>query len=220
MAWAGNDDGVLVWDKDHNHQITDASEFGFQTLKAGAQTDLEGLQALDTNGNGLLDAGDAKFSEFAVWQDANGNGVTDAGEFKTLTELGIANINLHSDGQVRDAGTLLANSGSGETDATVMGNAAFTRTDGSTGVVADTMLAYEAGQATQASTNPQAVDTSAADAQTAEIIRQALLFNQVCNTAVAIDTTPLGFVPIQPDVQLHDMLVAPQDGSHQFMQSA
>jgi Cadherin-like domain len=249
MAWAGNDDGVLVWDKDHNHQITDASEFGFQTLKAGAQTDLEGLQALDTNGNGLLDAGDAKFAEFAVWQDANGNGVTDAGEFKTLTHLGIASINLHSDGQVRDAGTLLANSGSGETDATVMGNAAFTRTDGSTGVVADTMLAYEAGHATQAATittvvdtsvhtlvsapqpieqpieisanaTPQVVETSAADAQTAEIIRQALLFNQVCNTAVAIDSAPLGFVPIQPDVQLHDMLVTPQDGSNQLAHSA
>jgi hypothetical protein len=218
MAWAGNDDGVLVWDKDHNHQITDASEFGFQTLKAGAQTDLEGLQALDTNGNGLLDAGDAKFAEFAVWQDANGNGVTDAGEFKTLTELGIANINLHSDGQMRDAGTLLAHSGSGETDATVMGNAAFTRTDGSTGVVADTMLAYEPGHAKQVAT--QVVDTSASDAQTAEIIRQALLFNQVCNTAAAIDSTPLGFVPIQPEVQLHDLLVTTQDGSHQHMQTA
>jgi Cadherin-like domain/Bacterial Ig domain len=249
IAWAGNDDGVLVWDKDHNHQITDASEVGFQTLKAGAQTDLEGLQALDTNGNSLLDADDAKFAEFAVWQDANGNGVTDAGEFKTLTELGIANINLHSDGQVRDAGTLLANSGSGETDATVMGNATFTRTDGTAGVVADTMLAYEIGHAAptiintavvntyaqtlvsapqsieqpievSANATPQVVDTSAADAQTAEIIRQALLFNQICNTAVAIDSTPLGFVPIQPDVQLHDMLVTQQDGSHLLMHSA
>ena len=225
IAWAGKDDGVLVWDKDQNHQISDVSEFGFQTLKAGAQTDLEGLQALDTNGNGLLDAGDARFAEFAVWQDANGNGVTDAGEFKTLTELGIASINLHSDGQMREAGTPLANSGSGETDAIVMGNAVFTRTDGSTGVVADTMLAYEPGHPTQVFTpvvNAPAADVnaSAADAQAAEIIRQAWLFNQVCNTAVAIDSTPLGFVPIQPDVQLHDMLVAPQDGSHQFMQSA
>ena len=225
IAWAGKDDGVLVWDKDQNHQISDVSEFGFQTLKAGAQTDLEGLQALDTNGNGLLDAGDARFAEFAVWQDANGNGVTDAGEFKTLTELGIASIHLHSDGQMREAGTPLANSGSGATDAIVMGNAVFTRTDGSTGVVADTMLAYEPGHPTQVFTpvvNAPAADVnaSAADAQAAEIIRQAWLFNQVCNTAVAIDSTPLGFVPIQPDVQLHDMLVAPQDGSHQFMQSA
>jgi hypothetical protein len=215
MAWAGNDDGVLVWDKDHNHQITDASEFGFQTLKAGAQTDLEGLQALDTNGNGLLDAADDKFAEFALWQDVNGNGVTDEGEFKTLTQLGIASINLHSDGQVREAGTLLANSHNGETDATVMGNAAFTRTDGSTGVVADTMLAYEAGHGTT-----QVVSASAPDLQTAEIIRQALLFNQVCNTSIAVDSAQLGVVPIQPDVQLHDLLVASQDGSHQLTQSA
>jgi hypothetical protein len=218
MAWADNDDGVLVWDKDHNHQISDASEFGFQTLKAGAQTDLEGLQALDTNENGLLDAGDAKFAEFAVWQDANGNGVTDAGEFKTLTERGIANINLHSDGQMRDAGTLLANSGSGETDVTVMGNAAFTRTDGTNGMVADTMLAYEVGHATQAA--PKVTEPSLAEAQTAEVIRQALLFNQFCNTAHAIVSSPLDFVPIQPDIQTYDMPPNTHDGSHSLIQPA
>jgi len=147
MAWAGNDDGVLVWDKDQNQQITDASEFGFQQLRPDAQTDLEGLQVLDTNHNGLLDAGDDKFAEFAVWQDANGNGVVDAGEFLTLQERGIASINLRSDGQMRDVGTLLEGSLTGETDATVMGNAAYTRTDGSTGVVADAMLAFAPGHA-------------------------------------------------------------------------
>jgi len=150
MAWAGHDDGVLVWDKDHNQQITDASEFGFQQLQAEAQTDLEGLRALDTNHNGLLDAGDDKFAEFAVWQDANGNGLVDAGEFLTLQERGIASINLHSDGQMREAGTLLEGSRTGETDATVMGNAAYTRTDGSTGLVADAMLAYAPGHASTA----------------------------------------------------------------------
>mgnify|MGYP000697525732 FL=1 len=51
-------------------------------------------------------------------------------------------------------------------------------------------------------------------------MRQALLFNQVCNAAVAIDSTPLSFVPIQPEVQLHDLQVTPQDGSHQHMQTA
>jgi hypothetical protein len=215
MAWAGNDDGVLVWDKDHNHQITDASEFGFQTLKPGAQTDLEGLQALDANGNGLLDSGDTTFAEFAVWQDANGNGITDAGEFKTLTEMGIASIHLKSNGQVRDAGALLVNSSSGETDATVMGNAVFTRTDGSTGTVADTMLAYEAGHATTPVTAIYATDVN-----TAEIMRQALLFNQTCNTAIRMDSTPLGFVPIEPDSQLHDMLVPIESSSQQLMQPA
>jgi large repetitive protein len=209
MAWACNDDGVLVWDKDQNHQITDASEFGFQTLKADAQTDLEGLQALDTNGNGLLDAGDDKFAEFAVWQDANGNGKTDANEFKTLGELNIASINLKSDGQMRDAGTLLASSGSGESDAVVMGNAAFTRTDGSTGLVADAMLAYEPGHA-----------TAAADAQVAEVVRQALLFNQMCNTASASDAPALAFVPIETDVTVQDLLAIASEGLHQTLQAA
>ncbi|WP_158269474.1 cadherin-like domain-containing protein [Limnohabitans sp. JirII-29] len=210
MAWAGNDDGVLVWDKDHNHQITDASEFGFQTLKADAQTDLEGLQALDTNGNGLLDAGDDKFAEFAVWQDANGNGKTDANEFKTLSELNIASINLKSDGQMRDAGTLLANSGSGESDAVVMGNAAFTRTDGSTGLVADAMLAYEPGR----------VAAAEADAQVAEVVRQALLFNQMCNTAPVSDAAALAFVPIETDVTVQDLLATASEASHQTLQAA
>ena len=162
MAWAGHDDGVLVWDKDQNQQVSDVSEFGFQHLKAGAQTDLEGLQALDTNHNGLLDTGDDTFAEFALWQDANGNGMVDEGEFLTLQERGIASINLHSDGQMRDAGTLVEGSLTGETDATVMGNAAYTRTDGSTGLVADAMLAYSPGQASVA-----AADTTGAAQETA-----------------------------------------------------
>ena len=47
----------------------------------------------------MLDANDARFGEFAVWQDANGDGVSDAGEVKTLAELGITSINLTSSGK-------------------------------------------------------------------------------------------------------------------------
>ena len=215
MAWAGNDDGVLVWDKDHNKQISEASEFGFQRLKADAQTDLEGLQALDTNHNGLLDAGDEKFAEFAVWQDANGNGVTDEGEFLTLQERGIASIQLHSDGQVRDAGTPLPGSTTGETDATVMGNAIFTRTDGSTGTVADAMLAYEPGQASAPSK-----DTETEAASAAELARQAALFNQLCNTDLAVQAEPLGFVPIEQQLPIIDVQVLGQDISYHQPQAA
>jgi hypothetical protein len=215
MAWAGRDDGVLVWDRDQNHRITDASEFGFQTLRPGAQTDLEGLQALDTNANGLLDAGDTSFSEFAVWQDANGNGTTEVGEFNTLMELGITSISLVSDGQLRDAGIVLADSVSGEADVVVMGNAAFTRADGTTGLVADTLLAFEPGRA-----SPQIVGNSMVDLQVAEVIRQALLFNQACNAAVPAESEALGFIPIAPDVQQHDALVTSQDGCHPLHQPA
>jgi hypothetical protein len=96
-----------------------------------------------------------------------------------------------------------------------MGNAVFTRTDGSTGTVADTMLAYEAGHATTPVTAIYATDVN-----TAEIMRQALLFNQTCNTAIRMDSTPLGFVPIEPDSQLHDMLVPIESSSQQLMQPA
>ncbi len=211
IAWAGNDDGVLVWDKDRNGRISDASEFSFQSLKAGAQTDLEGLQALDTNRNGILDAGDEKFSEFGVWQDANGNGVADAGEFQTLHDRGIAEINLHSDAQMRQAGTALASSNTGETDVTFMGNSAFTRTDGSSGVAADAMFAFEVGKATHGMVEANVVthleaggaqplmDSAHLDAQVAEINRQALVFSQMCTTTFKQDE-PLGFISISPEL--------------------
>jgi hypothetical protein len=175
IAWVGHDDGVLVWDKDHNGQVSDASEFSFASLKAGAKTDLEGLQALDTNHNGLLDAGDAAWAEFGVWQDKNGDGKSDGqdnvGEFQTLDQLGFASINLHSNAQMRDA----------TSDVTVMGDAAYTRTDGSTGALADAMLAYVPA------------------AESADINRMALLFNQMVNTASTDYVEPLGFVPLQAD---------------------
>ncbi len=204
MAWADNDDGVLVWDKDHNQQISDVSEFSFQNLRPNAQTDLEGLQALDTNHNGLLDKGDEKFAEFAVWQDANSNGVADTGEFLSLQERGIASITLHSDGQMRDAGTLLQGSLTGETDAIVMGNAAFTRTDGGTGVVADAMLAYAPGQASTA----------------ADLARQAALFNQCCNANPTVDPSPLGFFPLEHSLQFIDPHEVAQDSAYQALRAA
>ena len=43
------------------------------------------LERLDSNADGKIDANDEKFAELKVWQDTNGNGVVDAGELKTLT---------------------------------------------------------------------------------------------------------------------------------------
>ncbi|MFM6992383.1 MAG: cadherin-like domain-containing protein [Rhodoferax sp.] len=221
IAWTGNDDGILVWDKDHNREITDVSEFGFQHLRAGAQTDLEGLQSLDTNQDGLLSAADEKFAEFAVWQDANGNGVADSGEFLTLQERGIASINLHSDGQVRQAGTALESSLTGETDAVVMGNATFTRTDGSTGVVADAMLAFLPGQPSNSNQVPEPVQPAVPHAATdAELNRQAALFNQFCNADTDADTVSLGFIPVDQIAYWESAHAFPPDGIHMQSQAA
>jgi len=36
----------------------------------------------------------AEFGDLRVWSDLNGNGIADAGELFTLSELGIASLNL------------------------------------------------------------------------------------------------------------------------------
>ena len=107
--WAGAQDGVLVWDKYQDGQVHDHSQYAFAQYDTGAAaqgrtaTDLSGLaDAFDSNRDGMFDAQDAQFADFSVWQDANQNGVSDAGEVKTLAEMGLASLNLSSDGVARN----------------------------------------------------------------------------------------------------------------------
>jgi hypothetical protein len=80
--------------------VHDQSQYAF--AQYGGSTDLTGLAAgFDSNHDGKLNAADAKFAEFKVWQDLNGNGVSDAGEVRSLADVGITEINLVSDGVVR-----------------------------------------------------------------------------------------------------------------------
>ena len=147
-AWAGPQDGVLVWDKYADGLVNDNSQYAFaqyattyvNTSSTGANsfkapTDLEGLaEAFDSNHDGVFDAQDANFAEFKVWQDANQNGVSDAGEVRSLVDWGISSIHLVSDGVVRTpaAGVIEA----GRTKATA--------TDGSSVLVSDAAFAYSA----------------------------------------------------------------------------
>src|SRR5690606_33368765 len=73
-GWVGSDDGILVLDRNGNGSIGDVSEISFLDEVEGAQTDLEGLVAFDSNGDGRLDAADERFFEFRVWRDLNQNG--------------------------------------------------------------------------------------------------------------------------------------------------
>lgn len=132
-AWASADDGILAIDINGDGKITSTSEFIFG---GNGLSDLQGLAArYDSNHDGVLDANDAGFAKFGVWQDANLNGVTDPGEFVSLAKLGIASISLTSDGQsYTTAGG----------DVTVVGTGSFTRADGTTGELADAAFATEA----------------------------------------------------------------------------
>jgi len=129
-AWAGADDGILAVDLNHDGKVSSASEFVFG---GDGLTDLAGVAAVyDSNHDGVLDAQDAAFAQFGVWQDANSNGVADAGEFHTLTELGITSIKLTSDGVSYTA----ANG-----DVTVAGTTTVTYADNTTTTAADASFA-------------------------------------------------------------------------------
>lgn len=130
-AWVGGDDGLLAFDENGNGVIDSGLELSFARFVKGAQSDLEGLRAFDTNKDGVFSAADEQWSRFGVWQDANSNGVTDAGEFKNLTDMGIAEIGMTSDGRFRVI--------NGQT---VHGVGNVTKTDGSALAMADVTLQY------------------------------------------------------------------------------
>ena len=129
-AWVGRDDALLAIDKNGDGKVSDGSELVFG---GNGLSDLQGLAATyDSNSDGKLDAADADFAKFGVWQDANGNGVSDPGEYRSLVDAGIVSIALVSDGQ----GYIAANG-----EVVVRGEATYTRADGSSGKLADAAFA-------------------------------------------------------------------------------
>lgn len=97
-GWVGPTDGLLVRDLDGNGLIESGRElFGDQTVLADGSNAANGfaaLAAMDTNGDGKVDASDADFASLRVWRDVNGNGVTDSGELLTMSELGITSVSV------------------------------------------------------------------------------------------------------------------------------
>ncbi|MCY7338414.1 MAG: Ig-like domain-containing protein, partial [Sphingomonas bacterium] len=91
-AWVAAGDSILVRDADGNGTVSDASEFVFG---GNGVTDMEALHAQYGE---QLDASDADFVQFMLWNDANSNGVADAGELQSLTDAGVISIGLVSDG--------------------------------------------------------------------------------------------------------------------------
>ncbi|ODS25065.1 hypothetical protein AB835_00740 [Candidatus Endobugula sertula] len=102
-GWIHRSDGIVVHDVDGDGKINDItetiSEF-YGSEKGTGQNEqfadgLDALASLDSNNDGVFDANDEMFSTLRVWQDNNGDAKTDAGELSTLTEVGIASIDLN-----------------------------------------------------------------------------------------------------------------------------
>jgi hypothetical protein len=97
-GWVQSGDGLLVLDKNSNGIIDNGNElFGNYTKDAiGAYSDngFDALVQYDTNKDGVIDSNDDIYSVLQVWQDANNDGITNVGELYSLSELGVASINL------------------------------------------------------------------------------------------------------------------------------
>lgn len=132
-GWVGGDDGFLALDRNGNGLIDDIGEISFVGDAEGAMSDLEGLRAYDSDGDGYFDDGDAQFASFLIWRDENHDGISQAHEMKTLGEWGIRAINLSM--------TLTGNVDEG--DNILFATTDYEKTDGTTGAVGDVFLSYE-----------------------------------------------------------------------------
>lgn len=91
-GWAGQDDGLLVIDKNHNGIVDNGSELFGDNSSAGATNGFAALSQYDSNHDGMISAKDSQFADLKVWRDRNSNGITDAGELMSLYQAGIKSI--------------------------------------------------------------------------------------------------------------------------------
>ena len=90
------------------------------------------LQALDSNGDGVINASDPSFANLVVWEDTNNDGVAQSSEIFTMAQLGIVSISLSTT-------TVNENINGNIVEET----AVATLSDGSTREVADVDLAVD-----------------------------------------------------------------------------
>ena len=145
-SWIGAGEGFLYLDRDADGTVSGASEITFIDDLPNAASDLAGLRAFDSNADGKLDAADARFADFGVWQDVDGNGQVEAGETRSLAGSGIVSLGL--------AGTAVSGTYAFG-DAAILNSGSFTLSDGTSRGFADAALTYFAS--TQPAQNGPAV---------------------------------------------------------------
>ncbi|MES0207312.1 beta strand repeat-containing protein [Mesorhizobium australicum] len=172
-AWAGAGTAVLFFDPNNLSKIVDRNQYIFTQWDPTAKDDMQALRdVFDSNGDGVFNALDAKWSQFKVMV-TNADGTTTV---ETLAQAGITSINLTG-----DATNIQYADGSA-----ITGETTFTKSDGTTGTVAATSLAYDAsGHAVSTATN-----TSTVGGVTTTVIT---------NTGINADGS-VGFVNVQTTV--------------------
>ena len=144
-SWFGRGEGLLFLDRDGNGTLSNAGEMSFTGDVDGARSDLEGLRAWDSNGDGQLSSADARFRDFKIWRDRDGDGVVDRREVMTLRQAGVRSLSL----------TGIANSGTYALgDTAVVNTGSFTRTNGRQGSLIDAVLTAVSSKAASAGAAP------------------------------------------------------------------
>jgi hypothetical protein len=105
-GWVAGGDGLLVMDRNHDGSINGGAElFGEGTTLASGRKAANGylaLSELDTNADGLINASDTAFNDLMVWVDANSDGVSASPELRTLSSLGITQLDLKAQSTTED----------------------------------------------------------------------------------------------------------------------
>ena len=91
-AWLNAKDAFLAIDRNKNGVIDNATElFGDLTAENG----FEALKAMDSNGDGVIDANDAGWEDLMLWIDAINDGVSQSEELVSVKDAGIERIELN-----------------------------------------------------------------------------------------------------------------------------
>ena len=131
VGWVGPNDGLLTYNYSGEGAIEN-KHFILTDNVQGAKTDLQALQMLAGQKEGILDMSNPIWDKLGMWQDGNQDGKMNSGEYHTLSDLKIASINLTGDGDIHKVnGNLIVN------------NVTFNYQDGSVGKAADAILKTE-----------------------------------------------------------------------------
>jgi hypothetical protein len=103
-AWPTAVTPWLVRDLDHDGRITSGRELFGSFTQVGerlAAHGFEALAALDTNGDGVLDARDPAFGQLLLWRDRNADRRSQPDELSPLAESGVTSLSLRFHDQPR-----------------------------------------------------------------------------------------------------------------------